>query len=76
MSYANARLITVAAAAFLFTGVGATAQAAPSNGQGQAASERKICVETNVTGTRVSRKVCRTEAEWIRTEGAVPATGR
>lgn len=33
---------------------------------------RRICVQEAFTGTRITRRVCRTAAEWEATEGYVP----
>ena len=37
-----------------------------------AQNERRICVDTETTGTRIKRRVCRTEAQW-EAEGGVPS---
>ncbi len=74
------RHITVAAGLALAGAVAvAPAQAAPQEtraganvqGQNQAAPERKICAREEMPNTRLSRRVCRTVAEWERL-GGVP----
>jgi invasion protein IalB len=35
-------------------------------------AERQICVEMELTGSRIARRVCRTRAQWIAEEGEVP----
>lgn len=75
------RFITVAAASVALLGSLAPAQAAPApasraganvQGQNQSAEQpRRICATMEFTGTRVTRRVCRTAAEWDRV-GGVP----
>lgn len=72
------RFITIAAASVALAASLAPAQAAPTAGrtganvQGQnqsADSSRRICVSAEITGTRMTRRVCRTAAEWERAGG-------
>jgi Ni/Co efflux regulator RcnB len=73
------RLITIAAATVALAAGLAPAQAAPATagrtganvqGQNQSADpSRRICVSAEVTGTRMTRRVCRTAAEWERAGG-------
>jgi hypothetical protein len=37
-----------------------------------AESDRRVCVSVEMTGTRVARRVCRTEAEW-EAQGGLPS---
>lgn len=75
------RLISIAAASIALAGSLAPAQAAPPasrtganvQGQNQSADQnRRICADVELTGTRMTRRVCRTAAEWERT-GGLPA---
>ena len=45
--------------------------AAASRTRSSAQSDRRICVSVEMTGTRVARRVCRTEAEW-EAQGGLP----
>ena len=36
--------------------------------------DRTICVRTQLTGSRVMRRVCRTVRDWIAQDGALPET--
>ena len=45
-----------------------------SGSRSSAQSDRRICVDVEMTGTRVKRRVCRTEAEW-QVEGGLPSEG-
>jgi hypothetical protein len=86
MSTERTRIITTIAAAFVCSVAGAPVHAAPSDAHretagtaatsSQARPERRICIKNTVTGTRVAPRVCRTESEWIRTEGEVPTKQR
>jgi len=78
--FGRARLVqagTTIAATLLLAATAAPLQAAPA---GTGASEtppaarnkdRKICVRVDMSGTRLTRRICRTAAEWER-EGGVP----
>jgi hypothetical protein len=75
--------ISVAAASLALAGSIAPAQAAQAasragatvQGQNQAASsERRICVRSEMPNTRISRRICRTQAEWD-LAGGVPTNG-
>lgn len=81
--FAHARLAQVAAAALLVVGAGAPVLAAPSDAAASTQSataehsassdraERRICANVPLSNTRISRRVCRTQAEWNR-DGGVP----
>jgi hypothetical protein len=43
--------------------------AAPASARAERATPRRICVRMEMSGTRISREVCRTQAEWDRTGG-------
>jgi hypothetical protein len=49
--------------------------AAPLQRMDQRASTRKICVRDIITGSRIVRQVCKSEAEW-RASGEVPGSDR
>lgn len=69
----NARAHFVRAGAVVAAAILAAGVAAPLHAQQQQtssnASERRICVRMELTGTRVVRQVCRTQAEWDRAGG-------
>lgn len=82
--FANARLshlsaLLAAGAALAFA---APVQAQDSDNQVRAPSgasaaetppaERRICVNMEMTGSRLVRRVCRTPTEWNTQEGGVP----
>lgn len=77
---------TAAVVALFISATGAPLRAAPvtsgasttTNASGQARgnasaapAERRICARVELSGTRISRRVCRTQAEWNR-EGGLP----
>ena len=77
------KAVAAAVAIFAMTGpaVANSAPTAQSNTEARANSradspetgaDRKICVRTTLTGSRLPIKVCRTEREW-NSEGGVPA---
>lgn len=54
------------------TGQTAVAKApndATASTQARRANPRRICVRMEMSGTRISREVCRTQAEWDRMGG-------
>ena len=55
----------------------ANASAQPANNSQARASnpQRRICVRMDMTGSRMTRNVCRTQAEWDRA-GGVPDQDR
>lgn len=69
----------VAAAALLAAAAAAPLQALTldqqsAQQQGQSASsERRICAMVELTGSRLVRRICRTQAEWDRA-GGVPGS--
>ena len=46
--------------------------AASSRTRNSAQSDRRVCVNVEMTGTRMVRRVCRTEAEW-EAQGGLPS---
>ncbi len=51
---------------------GASASA-PAKAQDRPAKKaRKICVQTELTGTRLPRKTCKTRDQWIKEDGFDP----
>ena len=48
--------------------------AAQSQGATSDDPDRTICVRTQLTGSRVMRRVCRTAREWIAQDGELPET--
>jgi hypothetical protein len=75
------RLVSIAVGSLALVGSIAPVQAAPAasragatvHGQNQSASsERRICVRSDMPNTRISRRICRTPAEW-NLAGGLPA---
>ena len=76
------RHLIAGAAALLMSGLNLSAavaadraavpSAAGSSGNAQERAGRRICFRSETTGSVISRLVCRTRAEWLRTYGAVP----
>lgn len=50
----------------------AARDAAQTQSGGADDPDRTICVRTQLTGSRVMRRVCRTAREWIAQDGALP----
>jgi hypothetical protein len=73
--------VTATVGAVLFAGVAspvqafqgrsstAAAQATAAQADAVARQERQICVSTELTGSRMVRRICRTAAEWERAGG-------
>jgi hypothetical protein len=41
-----------------------SAAPAARNARGAAAGDQRVCVRTEVTGSRLTRTICKTQAEW------------
>lgn len=74
-------LISIALPALVATAFPAAAQgnaqprarddaASAQRSESQNAGERRICVTERLSGSRMPRRVCRTEAEWQALQGA------
>ncbi len=82
-SFVRNRLLqagTVFAATLLAAGAAAPVQAAPGDkattaaqAKPEARKGREICVNVDISGSRVARRVCRTAQEWQR-EGGIPTS--
>jgi hypothetical protein len=76
------RTAALIAAAALVAGSMSPAYAADPTGTAPAAAQsqakkvtkkaRQICVETELTGTRMPRKTCKTREQWIKQDGFDP----
>ena len=55
----------LATAANAETKPGTPAPASESTDQAKPVKDKRYCVESTITGSRVARKVCRTRAEWL-----------
>lgn len=56
-------------------GASSSGSAGPQQRNVRRARERLICIRGEITGSRIERQVCRTEAEW-RAMGDVPGEDR
>lgn len=73
-------LLSVAGALVLGLGVPAHArdnpraarEAAQAQGADAGDPERTICIRTQMTGSRLMRRVCRTAREWVEQDGGLP----
>lgn len=53
---------------------GASPDPAKSPAKAPAAKSQRYCVETQVTGSRLARRTCKTRDAWIKSDGFDPAS--
>jgi hypothetical protein len=63
--------VGLATAANAETKPGTPAPSATSTGEAKPMKDKRYCVQSSATGSRIARKVCRTRAEWL-TDGFDP----
>jgi hypothetical protein len=85
MTIARFHTVAVAAASIILAGLAVPAAAQTQGGvasstdqgsssrdaRGSAENNRRICVRASITGSRLTREICRTRAEWER-DGGIP----
>lgn len=62
---AAALAVGLATAAHAETKPGTPAPTATASAEGKTVKDKRYCVEGKVTGSRITRKDCRTRAEWL-----------